>query len=388
MQSIPSYPHTAQRELRAPGSGPLGLSPTAWVKIIVVAVLFVALYRFNLVRLWEKTKPFYGQANWQHSIIVPIVGLYYLFVRRDELLATPVVEVLPQIPSRSQLLSAGITILAGVGLYLLGPIFAAPLVKTFSVAGDKIPAILKAIGVATVGLGVLALFLNWGLAFLIGGLIFGSYGIWPGQNDYVWDLGMVLTLFGTVLTLCGWGIMRIAWFPIVFLICALPWPELVYQMLAWPLQLLASKVAVVSLNIFQVEATVQGTKIVMPTGRALNVAEACAGLRSLMTFISLGAAVAFLSDRPLWEKFVVTASAVPIAIFCNVLRVSGMGLLDFYVDQEFSEGFAHQFAGLVSYIPAIFLLIGVMWVLDHLFVEEADGEDDLPPPALAAPEAR
>src|SRR6185369_11695867 len=106
--------------------------------------------------------------------------------------------------------------------------------------------------------------------------------------------------------------------------------------------------------------------------RVLNVAEACAGLRSLMTFISVGATVAFLSNRPLWQKIIITLSAIPIAIFCNVMRVAGQGLLDHYVSRQLSESFAHQFVGLVMLIPAFFLILLVAWVLDHLFVEEVE----------------
>jgi exosortase len=106
--------------------------------------------------------------------------------------------------------------------------------------------------------------------------------------------------------------------------------------------------------------------------RTLQVAEACAGLRSLMTFISVGAAVAFLSNRPLWQKIIITLSAIPIAIFCNVMRVTGQGLLDHYWSHEVSEGFAHQFVGLVMLVPAFFLILLVGWLLDQLFVEEVD----------------
>jgi exosortase/archaeosortase family protein len=102
------------------------------------------------------------------------------------------------------------------------------------------------------------------------------------------------------------------------------------------------------------------------------VAEACAGLKSLMTFIAVAAAVAFLSFRPLWQKVLVTLSAIPIAIFCNMVRVTGQGMLDYYVSQKWSESFAHQFAGMVMMIPAFFLILLVAWILDNVFIEEVD----------------
>jgi exosortase/archaeosortase family protein len=175
--------------------------------------------------------------------------------------------------------------------------------------------------------------------------------------------------------------MKIAWFPIVFLVCAIPWPGLVYSWIAGPLQTLAARAAVVVLRFTGVEIIRSGTKMLMmvpnaATGqdelRILNVAEACAGLRSLMTFITVATAVAFLSARPLWQKIVITASAIPIAIFCNVMRVTGQGLLDRYWSQELAEGFAHQFVGLVMMIPAFLLILLVCWLLDHLFVDEVD----------------
>jgi exosortase/archaeosortase family protein len=100
------------------------------------------------------------------------------------------------------------------------------------------------------------------------------------------------------------------------------------------------------------------------------VAEACAGLKSLMAFITLAAAVGFLSSRPLWQKIAITVSAVPIAIFCNMMRVSGQGLLDHYVSRELSDGFAHQFVGMVMLIPAFFLIQLTAYLMDNLFIEE------------------
>src|SRR5206468_3081066 len=143
----------------------------------------------------------------------------------------------------------------------------------------------------------------------------------------------------------------------------------------------AAKVAVGTLRFTGVDIIRSGTKMLMMvpnklTGqdelRVLNVAEACAGLRSLMTFITVAAAVAFLSARPLWQKLVITVSAVPIAILCNVMRVSGQGLLDRYVSQDLAEGFAHQFVGVVMLIPAFLLILMVCWLLDHLFLDEVD----------------
>jgi exosortase len=305
-----AYP-TSRENLRR-DSEPVyyGLSLTAWLEAGIVSGLMIALYWVVLRWLWDKSNPIYGEANWGHAICIPLIGLYYLYIHRDELAATPVK------PAWS------------------------------------------------------------GLAIQLLGILMFAYGIWPGQNQFLQGVGMVVTIFGTVLLLTGWRIMQIAWFPILYLLCGIPWPGLVYSWIASPLQALAARAAVMTLRITGVEAYNYGTKIeiINPDGlvRTLNVAEACAGLRSLMTFITVGAAVAFLSNRPLWQKIIITVSAVPIAIFCNVMRVAGQGLLDYYVSHELSESFAHQFVGIVMLIPAFFLILLVGWLLDHLFIEETD----------------
>jgi exosortase len=288
-----------------------GFTLDTWVQIGVLGSLFCAVYWVVLRWLWDKANPFYGEANWGHAICIPLIGLYYLYIHRDELMS---------LPTKGQ----------------------------------------------------------WsGLGVLIGGLILFAYGIWPGQNQFVQGCAMIMTLFGVVVLLAGWQVMKIAWFPIAYLGCGVPWPPLVYSYIASPLQLLAAQVAVFILRICGVSAQHAGTKIHMMGAiseppRTLNVAEACAGLRSLMTFITVGAAIAFLSARPLWQKIIITISAIPIAIFCNVMRVAGQGLLDHYISHELSESFAHQFVGLIMLIPAFFLILLVGWVLDHLIIEEAD----------------
>ncbi len=424
-----------------------GLPLSAWVKVGTVSVLMAAMFRFNLARLWNKTNPFYGQPNWGHAVIVPIVGLYYLYVNRRDLLSAlsgqpgrwslprsilvlwactigllwatcafiwvlfPTVGLLALLPP---ILATVLPIVAYVSAAAysysrpktvtfslrLNDALTRPLLGSFerrltssdpAATPQSVLRVAPASGVATLPLDYskaqtrlerLATRLpslawrtsDWFGGFvMLWGILFSVYGIWPGQNDFFKDVGMVITLFGVVLMMGGWRVMRVAWFPILFLFCALPWPDLIYSRMAMPLQLLAAKVAVHLLNPLGVESMQFGTKISMRGSggalRILNVAEACAGLRSLMTFVALGGAWAFLSSRPLWQKFLITASAVPIAVFCNTMRVTGQGLLDHYWSQQWSESFAHQFVGLVMMIPAFLLILLVCSFLDNLFVD-------------------
>lgn len=348
-----------------------GLSAAAWGKIAVVAALFSAVFWPNLHRLWQKTNPFTGEANWGHAIAIPIIGVYYLYIHREDLAkAGPRQFIWDRFFRRGRLWAAGIMIAAGMGFVIGNDLVGG---TAFLTVRD----IAASAAEATAILGLLVLVLDWSLAISLFGLGLFVYGIYPGQNDYLKDLGMVVTLYGITLLMCGREVMKIAWFPIAFLICGLPWPGLVYSWVAGPLQVLAANVAVDVLKWTGVDAACSGTKIIMAGAgtnppRMLNVAEACAGMRSLMTFITVGGAVAFLSARPLWQKLTITVSAIPIAIFCNVMRVSGQGLLDHYVSQKLSESFAHQFVGMIMLLPAFFMILFVGYLLDRIFIEEAD----------------
>lgn len=345
-----------------------GLTLTTWVQIVTVTVLMCALFRFNLARLWGKTNPINGQdSNWQHSVFVPLIGIYYLYMHRDELMRAA------GQPGRGREVS--IRVLSIIGLVVLGAM------TGFLLTNGSLDSSVLLAGLLTVGLAVSAVVPTsgvFGTVVMGGGLLLFAFGIYPGQNDYVKDLGMVVTLFGVATLLAGWPVMKVAWFPIVFLVVALPWPELVYAKLAWPLQQLAASAAVGTLRACNVEASNFGTRIRMFGAHGdehwLNVAEACAGLKSVMTFLMVAGTVAFLGTRPLWEKLVITFSAIPIAIFCNTMRVAGQGLLDFYVSHEASVGFVHMFVGLIMLIPGFFLILLVGWIMEKLFIEEVDRE--------------
>jgi exosortase len=358
----------------------MGVSTEAWARVGVIAALFAAVFWPNLRRLWLKTNPFTGEANWSHAVVVPIIGLYYLYLHREELARAGARQFIwGPILRPSRLVAAAVMVVVG-GAMTLAAWKQASLMFTM----------ILAVGEAIAALGVMVALLDWSLASIVFGLAVFVYGIYPGQNDYLKDLGMVITLFGMVLLLSGPAVMKIAWFPIAFLVCAIPWPGLVYSWVAEPLQTMAAAVAVDVLKLCNVLSVTSGTKIVIfnPSGqppRVLNVAEACAGMRSLMTFIAVGGAIAFLTVRPLWQRLIIVVSAVPIAIFCNVMRISGQGLLDHYVSPQWSESFAHQFVGMMMLLPAFFLILLVAYLLDQLFIEEAEeGEAAYPAKPMVA----
>lgn len=375
---------TQVHELHAPLSVPggeagivrgwLGVPVRVWVILGSMALLFIGLYWTSLERLWKHTNPINGTKEWAHAIFVPIVGVYYLYIHLDELLRTRVKPLTGLDFTPARFISAAI--LAALGAVVW---FAIPqLPGLFSDYGNW----FEFLGKAMVGLAVFVAIFDWGVGCLLAGLLTYTAGVRPLSNDLIKDFGMILSVFGAVLTIGGWQIMKIAWFPCVFLLAIPPWPDTIYQKIAIPLQNIASAVGVFVMTICGIDAERNGTTMSMYRGGVkvgeLNVATACSGIKSLMTFVSLGAALAFLSQRPLWQKLFITAATVPIAIFCNAMRVGGQGLLDYYVSHEWSTGFAHMFAGVVFLLPGFLMILGLIWILDQMFIDVDDTQDDAP----------
>ena len=87
----------------------------------------------------------------------------------------------------------------------------------------------------------------------------------------------------------------------------------------------------------------------------LNVADACSGMRLLRTFVALGVAMAYLEVRPAFHRLILLLSTVPIAIFCNMLRVIITGAVYMYVGAEYAEGLLHTALGFIMLMFAFFL---------------------------------
>src|SRR5439155_21790771 len=99
----------------------LGLTLESWVKIGILAPLFAAVYWLVLRWLWDKTNPIYGEANWGHAICIPAVGLYYLFINRDELLKQPVEPLLVgRFTNPARLYAGAAMVVAGAIAYVSG----------------------------------------------------------------------------------------------------------------------------------------------------------------------------------------------------------------------------------------------------------------------------
>ena len=205
----------------------------------------------------------------------------------------------------------------------------------------------------------------WGVPVLAVGLglgLVGSYFYFPWFNQ----LALLAALAGLAVLLGGWPALRWAWVPIVFLYFMLPLPFRLEGMLAQPLQGLCTQASVYALQTLGFVAYAQGNIILME-GARLGVAEACSGLGMLMTFVALTTAVALLIRRPLLDKLLLVLSAFPIALACNIIRITVTGVLRVRGGQQLAHVVYHDLSGwLMMPLGLAFLwldLKALRWVL-------------------------
>ena len=228
---------------------------------------------------------------------------------------------------------------------------------------------------------------------LLGGLliVFALFALWTGVAGaelYTQRMSLVLLVGGVVVYFGGLGFLRLALVPFVLLILAIPVPAIVFNKVAFPLQLFASQVAVSSMTVLGIPVLRQGNVIELKPlnsydTKKLEVVEACSGIRSMMTLLTLAVVFAYFTyPRPtdsaaprsifgwlrsygFWRSSIIVVSAVPIAILTNAARVSGTGILAHYYGTRVADGFFHTFSGWAIYVVAFLMLFSVGWILDR-----------------------
>jgi exosortase len=201
----------------------------------------------------------------------------------------------------------------------------------------------------------------WGLPVIIGSLALLVVGI-AGTEYFSMRSSLVFLLAGMVLYLFGRDVFKILALPIGFLLFMVPLPYIVYDAIAFPLKLFITKVSVFALKAMGVIVWREGNIIMFPE-TILEVADACSGLRSLVSLAALAVAMAFLTQKTATKRLLLILSAIPIAIVTNMLRVIVTGFLAQYYGAAAAEGFFHEFAGMAVFVVAMVLLFVVGTVL-------------------------
>jgi len=199
-----------------------------------------------------------------------------------------------------------------------------------------------------------------GVAMLLTGLCLRLAGQ-LGADLFLTRMSFLLVVTGAVWLLAGWRALRTIAAPLVFLAIAVPLPALVVNAITLPLQLIASRVAEASLTTMGVAVFRDGNVLELPS-TALEVAEACSGLRSIVSLAAISVLLAW-TDPSLPRRLAIVAASLPIAIVMNGFRIAATGLACEAWGPKAASGSWHTFTGWVTFLIAVFALVQLQRVM-------------------------
>ena len=297
-------------------SSEIELHPTrvALALAVLVAVLVALFWHFVTAQV---TFAFTYLGDWGHTLAIPLITVYLIWIERDRLLARPFQS-------------------APTGLLIV-------LIGIFAYA--------------------LTLF---GPGFL--------------QLHNAKAIGVAITLYGVAVVACGWTAMRVLWFPLLYLVVFGQFISAsVLAPVTERMQDIAAAGSYFMFEVLGFETSRVGNLITLQSGgesRPLDIAEACSGMKMLMAFLALGTLIAWTGLPRLWQRILLVFIGLPIAIFVNILRITMQGVLDTY-DAGFTVGAAHSTISMLWLIPALLLFLFFMWILEPFAPED---ESEEPPP--------
>jgi len=198
---------------------------------------------------------------------------------------------------------------------------------------------------------------NLGLVVIIWGLL-QLLIAWLGTEYFTMRSSLIVLLAGMTLYLFGREVLKWMALPLGYLIFMVPIPYIIYDMVAFPLKLFVTKVSVAFLKIMGVVVLREGNIIMFPM-TTLEVADACSGIRSLISLLAIAVAYSFVMKTSNVRRWAIIFSAVPIAIATNALRVIITGILAQWWGAKAAEGFFHEFAGMVVFVLAMVMLVSI-----------------------------
>jgi len=205
----------------------------------------------------------------------------------------------------------------------------------------------------------------WGVVLLAGSIGVLLAGL-LGAELFLSRIAMLGVLAGIILFVLGWRHLAQLAFPLAFLLLMIPIPNIIFNQIAFPLQLLASQVGEHVLRLFHIPVLREGNVMIL-ANTSLEVAEACSGIRSLVSLLTLGIVYGYFVDSRAWVRLLIALITVPVAIVTNAGRVAGTGIAAHYYGPEAAEGFLHEFSGLIVFGAAFVLMFIMVKLIQRLF---------------------
>jgi exosortase len=185
------------------------------------------------------------------------------------------------------------------------------------------------------------------LSMLIAGVL--------GAEHFVARVSMIGVLTGTIVFAFGWAHLWKLAGPMACLLLMIPLPAIVFNQIAFPLQLFASHFGSGMLSAAGIPVLREGNVIVL-ANTSLEVAEACSGIRSLVSLVTVGVMLGYFGSSSAWIRALITLSTVPVAVLTNGMRIAGTGIAAHYYGPSAAEGFFHTFSGWLVFLVAVVMV--------------------------------
>jgi exosortase A len=207
---------------------------------------------------------------------------------------------------------------------------------------------------------------KWGFIWILFFLLLYLFAIYAEIKSMA-SVTMILFLSGAIFYLFGYGILKEMIFPIFILLFMIPVPSQIYATLTIPLQLFVSAVSTWFAFIINIPIYREGNVIHLPE-HMLQVTQACSGLRSMISLLTLSAVFGYLTLKSNTLRAVLFFLGIPIAIVVNVIRVSVIVCAFYYFNYDLTRGDVHTLFGVVIFFLALIIIAitrGVLSIWDR-----------------------
>ncbi len=201
---------------------------------------------------------------------------------------------------------------------------------------------------------------NAGLIIVIFGMMLHVVGN-IGSELFTMRFSMIVTLAGIIVYFYGWSMFRAVLVPVAYLIMMIPIPAIIWNKIAFPLQLFAAGLSSRAIALLGIPVFREGN-ILHLANTSLEVIDACSGLRSLTSLLALTGAFAFLAPLSTFKKWILFFSAIPIAVTVNVIRLTITGAMAAWISPDTAHGFLHDMSGLIIFGAAL-LLVYIVFII-------------------------
>src|SRR5258708_30185338 len=205
---------------------------------------------------------------------------------------------------------------------------------------------------------------NFGLMFMFAAIVLLLLGT-LAADEFSTRISICVLLAGMVVYLCGWTMLRALAFPLWYLTLAIPLPGIIYGQITFPLQLLASRIGARLIELTGVPVFREGNLFPVPN-YSVEVAQACSGIRSLLTLMALAVRYAYFADSRRWLRILLLLLMIPLAVFTHALRIMVSCLVGNRFGAEYAEGFLHAFSGWLIYLVALALMFLTHWAIRRI----------------------